>query len=108
MTDRTTTFGQSLGYGASTAQRNKVLRNTYWLLSLSLIPTVLGAWAGVELNIAPLFRGVLGFVLFLAVAFAPDPAHPGLQQRPATDHDGVRRYRWCVFCHGQPGHGHQA
>ena len=57
------------GYAMSQAQRNKVLRNTYWLLSLSLIPTVLGAWAGVELNIAPLFRGVLGFVLFLAVAF---------------------------------------
>ena len=69
MTDRTTTFGQSLGYGASTAQRNKVLRNTYWLLSLSLIPTVLGAWAGVALNIAPLFSGMLGFVLFMAVAF---------------------------------------
>jgi modulator of FtsH protease len=69
MTDRTTTFGQSLGYGVSTAQRNKVLRNTYWLLSLSLIPTVLGAWAGVSLNVAPLFSGMLGFVLFMAVAF---------------------------------------
>nr|WP_315466018.1 Bax inhibitor-1/YccA family protein [uncultured Rhodoferax sp.] len=69
MTDRTTTFGQSLGYGASTAQRNKVLRNTYWLLSLSLIPTVLGAWAGVTLNLTAMFSGILGFVLFLAVAF---------------------------------------
>ena len=26
--------------------RNKVLRNTYWLLALSLIPTVLGAAVG--------------------------------------------------------------
>jgi len=69
MTDRTTTFGQSLGYGASSAQRNKVLRNTYWLLSLSMIPTVLGAWAGVAFNLAPIFSGILGFVLFLAVAF---------------------------------------
>ncbi len=69
MTDRTTTFGQSLGYGASTAQRNKVLRNTYWLLSLSMVPTVLGAWAGVALNIAPLFSGMLGFILLMAVAF---------------------------------------
>ena len=69
MTERTTTFGQSLGFPGTAAQRNKVLRNTYWLLCLSLIPTVLGAWAGVELNVAPLFSGILGFVLLLAVAF---------------------------------------
>ena len=25
------------------AERNKVMRNTYWLLALSLLPTVLGA-----------------------------------------------------------------
>ena len=37
---------QPLGYGydTSVAQRNQVLRNTYWLLALSLLPTVLGAW----------------------------------------------------------------
>ena len=69
MNDRVTTMGQSLGYGISTEQRNKVLRNTYWLLALSLLPTVLGAWAGVALNLAPLFRGFLGFALFLAGAF---------------------------------------
>jgi modulator of FtsH protease len=69
MTDRTTTMGQSLGYGATNAQRNKVLRNTYWLLSLSLVPTVLGAWIGVALNLAPLFQGFMGFILFMAVAF---------------------------------------
>lgn len=69
MTDRITTMGQSLGYGAANAQRNKVLRNTYWLLSLSLVPTVLGAWIGVALNLAPLFQGFLGFILFMAVAF---------------------------------------
>jgi modulator of FtsH protease len=69
MTDRFTTLDSSFGYGVSAEQRNKVLRNTYWLLSLSLVPTVLGAWAGVALNVAPLFRGVLGMVLFLAVAF---------------------------------------
>ena len=33
----------SYGYDISTAQRNQVLRNTYWLLALSLLPTVLGA-----------------------------------------------------------------
>ena len=31
----------------SAANRNRVLRNTYWLLALSLLPTVLGAWLGV-------------------------------------------------------------
>ena len=69
MTERTTTFGHTIGHTSSPAQRNKVLRNTYWLLSLSLIPTVLGAWAGVALNIAPLFSGILGLILFIAVAF---------------------------------------
>ena len=33
--------------GTSVEQRNRVLRNTYWLLALSLVPTVLGAWIGV-------------------------------------------------------------
>ena len=32
---------------ASVEQRNRVLRNTYWLLALSMVPTVLGAWIGV-------------------------------------------------------------
>jgi len=49
------------------AARNKVLRNTYWLLALSMIPTVLGAVAGVSMGIA--FTGIMGFVIFLAVAF---------------------------------------
>ncbi len=70
MTDRITTLDDRFGYAAASAeQRNRVLRNTYWLLSLSLIPTVLGAWLGVALNIAPLFHGFLGMVLFLAGAF---------------------------------------
>ena len=38
------------GYGEVTSveQRNRVLRNTYWLLALSMVPTVLGAWIGVS------------------------------------------------------------
>jgi FtsH-binding integral membrane protein len=32
-------------------ERNRVLRNTYWLLALSLMPTVLGAWLGVATGI---------------------------------------------------------
>jgi len=50
--------------------RNRVLRNTYWLLALSLLPTVLGAWAGVSLGFT-FFAGspLIGFVVFMAVAF---------------------------------------
>ncbi|RZI54024.1 MAG: BAX inhibitor (BI)-1/YccA family protein, partial [Pseudomonas sp.] len=32
------------------ASRNKVLRNTYWLLALSMIPTVAGAFLGVSMG----------------------------------------------------------
>ena len=35
----------------SVEQRNRVLRNTYWLLALSMVPTVLGAWLGVATGI---------------------------------------------------------
>ena len=69
MNDRFTTLGTSFGYGISAEQRNKVLRNTYWLLSLSLVPTVLGAWVGVAAGIGQLFTGGLGMILFLAGAF---------------------------------------
>lgn len=48
--------------------RNKVLRNTYWLLALSMIPTVLGAVVGVTFQI-PVMGGGLGALLFLALAF---------------------------------------
>src|SRR3989344_2324471 len=44
MNDQVTTLGHSAGYGISQEERHKVLRNTYWLLALSMIPTVLGAW----------------------------------------------------------------
>ncbi|MFZ1180847.1 MAG: Bax inhibitor-1/YccA family protein [Herbaspirillum sp.] len=53
-----------------TVARNRVLRNTYWLLALSMIPTVLGAWLGVQMHFS-LFTDspMLGFVLFIAIAF---------------------------------------
>ncbi len=40
------------------ASRNRVLRNTYWLLALSMIPTVRGAFLGVSMGVA-LFSGIL-------------------------------------------------
>lgn len=52
------------------AVRNRVLRNTYWLLAISMIPTVLGAWLGVQLKIS-FFSGspIISFMVFLAIAF---------------------------------------
>src|SRR5471032_2614013 len=48
--------------------RHNVLRNTYWLLALSMIPTVLGAFVGVAFHV-PMLGGGMGFLLFMAVAF---------------------------------------
>ncbi|MFS2034369.1 Bax inhibitor-1/YccA family protein [Polaromonas sp. CT11-55] len=62
---------QTLDYGVATSveQRNKVLRNTYWLLALSLLPTVLGAWLGVATGITRSLTGGLGLIVFLGGAF---------------------------------------
>ena len=54
---------------ATLAQRNRVLRNTYWLLALSMIPTVLGAYIGVQTGIMAGLRGGFGLIVFLAGAF---------------------------------------
>jgi modulator of FtsH protease len=35
---------------------SRVLRNTYWLLALSLLPTIAGAFAGMELNFISFFK----------------------------------------------------
>jgi modulator of FtsH protease len=69
MTYQIDSFGTVYDAGASAAQRNKVLRNTYWLLALSMVPTVLGAWLGVSTGLGQVFSGGLGMVLFLALAF---------------------------------------
>ncbi len=50
-------------------ERNRVLRNTYWLLALSMVPTVLGAWIGVSTGIARALTPGVGLVVFLAGAF---------------------------------------
>ncbi|MHA7600702.1 Bax inhibitor-1/YccA family protein [Alicycliphilus sp. T452] len=57
------------GYALSQEQRHRVLRNTYWLLALSLVPTVLGAWLGVATGITESLRGGLGLIVFLGGAF---------------------------------------
>ncbi len=63
---------QPVGFGyalPSVEQRNKVLRNTYWLLALSLLPTVLGAWIGVATGITAALSGGIGLAVFLVGAF---------------------------------------
>jgi modulator of FtsH protease len=52
------------------ASRQRVLRNTYWLLALSLVPTVLGAWIGVSTGITAALSGGIGLLVFLGGAFA--------------------------------------
>ncbi len=51
------------------AERNRVLRNTYWLLALSMLPTVLGAWIGVNTGIVRALSPGLGLLVFLGGAF---------------------------------------
>ena len=70
MNDRVTTL-DTTGVGQTLAQteRQRVLRNTYWLLALSMIPTVLGAWLGVQTGITRSLGGGLGLVVFLIGAF---------------------------------------
>lgn len=55
--------------GASALQRNRVLRNTYWLLALSMVPTVLGAWLGVVTGISRAMTPGISLMVFLAGAF---------------------------------------
>ena len=70
MNDQVTTLGHhSAGYGISQEQRHKVLRNTYWLLALSMLPTVLGAWIGVATGITQSLSGGLGLIVFMGGAF---------------------------------------
>ncbi len=71
MNDRVRTFdnGTTFGSGVAAQQRNKVLRNTYWLLALSMLPTVLGAWVGVSTGITASLGGGMGLMVFLGGAF---------------------------------------
>lgn len=53
--------------GSRRSVQHAVLRNTYWLLALSMVPTIFGAVLGVGLQL-PLGGGMMS-LLFLAVAF---------------------------------------
>jgi modulator of FtsH protease len=51
------------------ADRQRVLRNTYWLLALSLVPTVLGAWIGVATGVMTAMSPGISMIVFFAGAF---------------------------------------
>ncbi|MFL6699134.1 MAG: Bax inhibitor-1/YccA family protein [Vitreoscilla sp.] len=53
-------------YGVDT---HRVLRNTYWLLALSMVPTVLGAWIGVQTGIVSHMTPGMSFIVFMIGAY---------------------------------------
>ena len=62
------TYGRA-GSGALAAPQQRVLRNTYWLLALSMVPTVLGAWIGVSTGVVASMGVGTSAAVFLIGAF---------------------------------------
>lgn len=57
------------------AVQNKVLRNTYMMLALTMIPTVIGAFIGTSINLAfmaasPIMSSLLMFAVMMGMLFA--------------------------------------
>jgi modulator of FtsH protease len=65
-----TVGGGYVGAVGTVEQRNRVLRNTYWLLALSMLPTVLGAWVGVSTGAMATLGAGMSAIVFLGGAFA--------------------------------------
>ena len=63
------TLPATAGSAPLALERQRVLRNTYWLLALSMVPTVLGAWVGLSTGISRAMSPGIGLVVFLAGAF---------------------------------------
>ncbi len=65
------TFGYSVGNSLSGAlATNRVLRNTFALLALTMVPTILGAWIGVSTGFSFFSTSpFLGMIIFLGLAF---------------------------------------
>ena len=64
-----TEFPGYAGGVTSVDQRERVLRNTYWLLALSMVPTVLGAWLGVSTGLLRTMGVGMSAIVFLGGAF---------------------------------------
>jgi len=69
MNDSLQTVYTGASSGVTLEQRNRVLRNTYWLLAVSLVPTVLGAWIGVATGIMAAMGAGTSMRVFLVGAF---------------------------------------
>ena len=69
MNQNTQIYGSPHATSAAVGERNKTLRNTYWLLALSMVPTVLGAWVGIATGFASALSPGIGLILFLGGAF---------------------------------------
>jgi modulator of FtsH protease len=63
---------QTLNRGSSSLalQQNRVLRNTYMLLALSMVPTVIGALVGIQMQFSFMAGSpFMAFILFLGIAW---------------------------------------
>lgn len=51
--------------------RDRILRNTYWLIALSMIPTILGAWVGLASGFSLLSttNPAINLLIFFSIAF---------------------------------------
>src|ERR1035438_4316081 len=61
--------------GAIATTQNKVLRNTYMLLALTMIPTIIGAFIGMSINFSfmalhPIIFSLLMFAVMMGLMFA--------------------------------------
>lgn len=62
-------YSQSTGIEIA-GQQNRVLRNTYAMLALTMVPTILGALLGVQLNFSFLAGSpFIGFLLMIGIMF---------------------------------------
>jgi modulator of FtsH protease len=64
-----TVYSSSSARPVGAVESNRVLRNTYWLLALSMVPTVLGAWIGISTGMARAMSPGIGLIVFLVGSF---------------------------------------
>ena len=59
------------GGAVAVPEAHRVLRNTYWLLAISMLPAVVGAFVGLQFNLAGLYRSnpILAPILMIAILF---------------------------------------
>lgn len=69
MTQNVQNYPGLAGGGSVADERNRVLRNTYWLLALSMVPTVLGAWIGVQTGLMRAMSPGISMIVFMVGAY---------------------------------------